>query len=381
MTEPTFPSAAPPPLPRVPALTALRWFAACAVVAFHVGRYVEPLSGISAVTGLGYSGVGFFFVLSGFVLAWSARAATTTGEFYGNRFARVWPLHALTTATAALPLFAWEGVRNTLPTLPAVLLLVQAWFPYSSVHYSYNGVSWSLSCEAFFYLAFPLFAPHLLRWGWVRLRRLVGAVSLALVAAAALVMAVVPQLAWEALLYVNPAYRLGEFVIGVALAAAVRNGWHAPVSLRTAVQVTLALHVALLLLVGTSLSGGPSQLPLVVTDLVMLPAFCLIVSAAATDAVLGRATVLSGGTWIRLGEWSFALYLVHELVLRALHRYVSADTGTAVLQTLLSLAIAVGLSAALHHGVERPCDARLRAFFRRRRDARRGSRCSVGEAG
>jgi peptidoglycan/LPS O-acetylase OafA/YrhL len=38
----------------------------------------------------------------------------------------------------------------------ADLLLLQAWFPESSIYAGGNGVTWSLSDEMFFYLLFPL---------------------------------------------------------------------------------------------------------------------------------------------------------------------------------------------------------------------------------
>ncbi len=59
MTTPAVENAPAPTLPRLPALTGLRFLAAAAVVGYHVGRYVEPLSAVRFVTGLGYSGVGF----------------------------------------------------------------------------------------------------------------------------------------------------------------------------------------------------------------------------------------------------------------------------------------------------------------------------------
>jgi peptidoglycan/LPS O-acetylase OafA/YrhL len=70
-----------------------------------------------AVIGLGYTGVAFFFVLSGVVLAWSHKAGDTKKSFYWRRFARVWPLHALMTALA-VPLILLSGGSTPWEPLP-----------------------------------------------------------------------------------------------------------------------------------------------------------------------------------------------------------------------------------------------------------------------
>ncbi|CAN7459439.1 hypothetical protein LJR034_002934 [Caballeronia sp. LjRoot34] len=41
------------------------------------------------------------------------------------------------------------------------LLLLNAWFPFAAIHQPWNGPSWSISCEAFFYALFPLLLRRL----------------------------------------------------------------------------------------------------------------------------------------------------------------------------------------------------------------------------
>lgn len=45
------------------------------------------------LVGQGRSGVTFFFVLSGFLLAWSARPGDRARSFYRRRFARIYPAY------------------------------------------------------------------------------------------------------------------------------------------------------------------------------------------------------------------------------------------------------------------------------------------------
>ena len=73
-------------------LTSLRAFAALAVFGIHAGSaFGWPLW--QRLFGLGYAGVGFFFVLSGFVLTWATRPTTRPQVFWWRRFARIYPAY------------------------------------------------------------------------------------------------------------------------------------------------------------------------------------------------------------------------------------------------------------------------------------------------
>lgn len=54
--------------------------------------------------GLGHYGVAFFFVLSGFVLTWSAKPTTTMPTFWWRRFARIYPA-SFVALLLAIPVF------------------------------------------------------------------------------------------------------------------------------------------------------------------------------------------------------------------------------------------------------------------------------------
>ncbi len=79
--------------PEIPALTSLRFFAALWVVLFHIREFGLWRGGITpyrAVVQLGYLGVSFFFVLSGFILVYVyAGREVPKRLFWQARFARV----------------------------------------------------------------------------------------------------------------------------------------------------------------------------------------------------------------------------------------------------------------------------------------------------
>lgn len=96
----------------------------------------------------------FFYVLSGFILTYNYYSMTDYKSYLVARIARVWPLH-LTMLIVVI--FALNYDVGNLSVLLANALAIQSWFPYSNYFYSYNAVSWSISTEIAFYVAFPLF--------------------------------------------------------------------------------------------------------------------------------------------------------------------------------------------------------------------------------
>jgi peptidoglycan/LPS O-acetylase OafA/YrhL len=183
---PSPPSAsASPPKSKLHALTALRFFAAAMIVMLHAQGYfgTVPLFAHFVLT----QGVCFFFVLSGFILTYAYPALDRRGtvRFLVARLARIMPLHLLTLLLYVLILPAWYRDSVSSSTRGAGLLsalLLQAWVPVYRVQTAFNGVSWSLSAELFFYLCFPL-----LIWGWRQTWRLKIAATFLLVVDAILV--------------------------------------------------------------------------------------------------------------------------------------------------------------------------------------------------
>ncbi|HEX2654619.1 MAG TPA: hypothetical protein VHN11_13330 [Xanthobacteraceae bacterium] len=109
--------------PGIAPLTSLRFFAAMVVVIFHYNltRAIVPVP----VTDFGYEAVTFFFVLSGFILAYAhgvPRAALNIGpkEFFAARLARICPAYyvgfLLVVLLLSPPAF-WLVSRRSLPRL------------------------------------------------------------------------------------------------------------------------------------------------------------------------------------------------------------------------------------------------------------------------
>ena len=353
------PASTPTRPTRLDALTGLRFWFAFLVVCHHslqhwFGDVVYP------VADFGYIGVDFFFVLSGFVLTWSWRPDVTARRFWWNRVARIWPLH-LTTLVLALVLVADEVSRPGVLGTLANLLLVQAWVPDHHVYFGYNAVAWSLSCEVFFYLSFPVLVRGISRLTVRAHVLLVTMVVTALVGYPGVFsLTVAPRdvSGWEWTTYVAPLWRLGEFVIGIVAALALRRGWRPRVHGWQALAGATVLASGLLA-VGLVDGYLPNRPFVEVAGMVVVAA---VIVAIAADELDGRGRVLRSRLMVALGAASYALYLCHALLFSWLvERAPQSGDGMMRLVGWSSyVALAVTAAFALHHLVEVPAERWLR---------------------
>lgn len=334
-------------------LTSLRAVAALIVFAYHLDHHTRWLP-FDDLADHGYVGVAFFFVLSGFVLTWSTREGTTVHDFWVRRVARVYPSHLVTALVAlVVPVTAFAITPGA---IAANLLLVQGWFPQWHIAFGLNAVSWSLSCEAFFYLC----APFLIAWSRRRSTRTAALAMLgwALAMSAVAVAAGLHSPGADIAAYTNPLIRSGEFALGVLLALLVQRGWRPRVGPLVAGVLTIGLG---LLLAGRTL-------PQSVVDVAFVPAFAALVLTSAVADIRGARTPLHHRSMTYAGEVSFAFYLVHELVIMNLAAVVGPG-GTlrwGLVWSVLALVLATAGAVALHHGVERPAQRAIRRRFIRR---------------
>lgn len=99
-------------------------------------------------------GGSFFFVLSGFIIAYNYQHRleenrTDKRTFWVARFARVYPLHWLTLFVAAVlgNYVAASGVMDWLAHFLTSMTLTNAYIPKEDYFFSFNSPSWSLCCE------------------------------------------------------------------------------------------------------------------------------------------------------------------------------------------------------------------------------------------
>lgn len=313
-------------------LTSLRFFAALMIVVHHA----ESMLGVGGIGVNWGQGVSFFFVLSGFILTHVYPRLGTlhdTGRFLRARVARIWPAHVACFALGfVLVPYTWDT-----PTAIANLLLVHAWIPKSAYYFSYNGVSWSVSTEAFFYLAFPLLLISWQRTWWLKF----GAACLGL----ALVFIIVDRSGLPAygsplgteghlatqhgLLYIHPATRIFEFILGMVAATVWQKARRPlPTALSTALEVAALLACAATMAYGNPLARYAQEV--LASDALMLWlshsgslfAFAALIMVMANGGgLVSRA--LATPALVLAGEISFSMYLLHQMLMVVLSRNLS----------------------------------------------------------
>jgi peptidoglycan/LPS O-acetylase OafA/YrhL len=370
-------------------LTGLRFMAALLVVIHHYfgiatgdyGQRADPR--VPNLIAAGFVGVDFFFILSGFILAYNYLGAdgqlrVTRRDFWAARCARIYPVYLLAFLVATLPsahslLSHHASLLSTTMTGLAALTLTQAWVPASSD--AWNGPGWSLSAEAFFYLLFPLAALCIGRLGRYRLYLALAACwALSLATPLACAHAVLTagggwDMTWLKFLKYNPLVRLPEFLLGVALGRLFASRMSATPAGRMS-RVARPARLSVVALLGSvcalsyvpTMLGPGSALPyLLLHNGLVDPLFALLIySLASGEGPL--AALLSLPAMVVLGEASYALYIVHvplwDWMTYALSR-LHMTPGFVTL-SLLHLGVAIALSILTLRVVEQPARHALR---------------------
>lgn len=303
-------------------LTSLRFFAALSVLVSHytvMGFLPVPESVIAFLDG-GRPAVAFFFVLSGFVLTYNyaGKIGDSAGRkrYYWARAARIYPVHLLGLAIALaglgvavaagrLPdLLSWFSVNPDHvgemlgASFLAQLGLLTGWLPFAGVNQPWNGPTWSISCEAFFYATLPLILPLILSR---TPKQLVLLVLLAWVTQGLLILGFqnfLPIGRQGFLINQFPLTHFFEFLLGAVTGRGFLRG-----RLQIQKYATTMLVVALAWICTLS-----ALRPFAPAYYLLSPAFALLIVALAS---MNRGGGLANRWLVLLGEASFSLYILH----------------------------------------------------------------------
>lgn len=348
-------------------LSGLRFPAALLVFTQHLPAWALPAHPAiealqRAVFAQAQAALSVFFVLSGFVLAHAyarrlqadpsgRRPAGAVGDFLAGRLARLFPLHLLALALI-LPLAAAAGETAWLPLL-AHLTLTQALVPDGAVFAAYNAPSWALSAELVFAPFFPFLLMRLTGLSTHRLFAVL-AVLTALPLAGAMLADAAGRSGFFAL-YINPFARLAEFASGVALQTLWRRGATGGGGTAREIAAVAALFLAMA-------AAQHLPVPYRLVCLYLPVALAMVAVLATGDGAIGR--LLASKPMRMLGRLSLAFYAIHFVVIRyaaatPLAQLAADDGWRWILAPALAL-LSLGAAAALHVGVERVVERRLR---------------------
>jgi peptidoglycan/LPS O-acetylase OafA/YrhL len=360
-------------MPRHPGLDLLRSIAIVWVMLFHTFLVDGLGPDFAWLSRFGWAGVDIFFVLSGFLIGSQLLRTLRRGEplplcdFYRRRAWRILPAFGVVLAVyVAVP-----ALREA-PGLAAWWLFATFTFNLlvDYTHHPAFSHAWSLCVEEHFYLLFPLLAGALARRpSAARVGLLVAGVVLAGIALRTGVWlrddALAPPRNWFVEdLYYPTWMRLDGLLAGVLLATLCVYRPEAWARLQAR---STGLAVGGLALAGLALWLFRDRTGLLANAVgwpVLSAGFGLLVlSATARDGWLGRWPVPGAG-WV--ASISYSLYLSHKLAMHAVHEWLAPRLPVQGLALFaVYAAVILGVGAALHYGVERPC-LRLRDRLARR---------------
>lgn len=317
----------------------LRAIAALLVLAAHAAQISERFFSTPVTSGqwtLGFAGVDLFFVISGFVMVYITHDKPRghvhfVGRFAYSRFTRIYPIYWFFTLLA---LGAYWLVPEALNRDLADLHIWQSFtlWPIAD-DLPILHVGWTLTHEIYFYLAFTLFVSLPERWlpallaGWAALVT-AGSVTL-------------HGLSAVTTLITNPLTI--EFILGACAGFLVCSG-----RIRFP---RISLAIAGIWAVAACLALSPENAEAFPVGWMRVAAFG-VPSALAIYGAVGlelQGAFKPPGWLVRLGDWSYALYLSHLLVLSGLVRvWVStlpdfgpmASLAFLIVSTVLCIAVA-----------------------------------------
>ena len=331
----------------LPVLDGVRGLAIVLVLVSHLMLFNDRTGSrfgdsLSALRGLGWTGVDLFFVLSGFLITGilydTLHDPHYFRSFYMRRFLRIFPLYygflALLLIGTPWMHFSWGGRQYV---LLAYLQNTGLWFPVTDFHpgiWANLDHFWSLAVEEQFYLFWPMMVFL------VRDRRRLIALTLTL-SGVALVLRIVLYLHGTSPLtiFMLTPCRMDSLLLGACVALLLRGdkdriprGWMMPVVLVSAIVMV----VYTLMRVGRDMRDGFFGATFGYT-VIALGCGALLIASLDEGSISHK--IFRWRILRTLGKYSYGIYVLHILVVQA---------SGALWDRLLGTTIRIYLTPRLH---------------------------------
>ncbi len=327
-------------------LQVLRFVAALGVFLFHIGSGFQLKWGYASnIFGFGAAGVDIFFIISGFIIAYTTDAAKGAWLFYRRRLVRIIPLYwTLTLGIVAIAMIKPDLLNSTYVS-GETLFKSLFFIPFEKTNGTVRPLlflGWTLNYEMFFYSVYAMCLTVGLRVPLAPAALIVVLVLLGRVIE-------IDNVAW--VFYTSPL--MLEFVFGIGL-------------------YLLHAHRPSLFA-----GNGPVVFGIFATSLVvrwLIPDLPWLVANGVPAAILVAAVL----PWVPrktplvlflvlLGDASYSLYLTHPYIIQALIKVAPEGAGQ-IAQALVAFAsclLSIALSILLYRTIERPAQKLLNPWSSR----------------
>lgn len=300
-------------------ITFTRFIAALTVVFFHYGQNIFPanISFLFENVTAGPIAVGYFYVLSGFIMAIAyyqpkseKQKPINKKKYWIARFARIYPIYLL--ALLIIVAAKYKTLSLDWPALPLHLLLLQSWIPGYPI--TLNTPGWSLSVEAFFYFCFPFLLFWIYKYGVKRITifSIIFWIGTQLVLLSLLNSEpYAPKTLLHDFIYYNPLMHLNTFIMGLVCGVYFKQADGNKIIKNNTFWLSFSFILIFLLIWARPHFEGYFDYKIAYTNGLLSPVFLLFIVLLAKNKGL-VAKIFSHPWLILLGEASYSLYILQK---------------------------------------------------------------------
>ncbi len=299
-------------------ITFTRFIAALTVVFFHYGQTVFPanIPFLFENVTAGPIAVGYFYVLSGFIMSIAYYQVETKNrdklnkvKYWIARFARIYPVYLI--ALIIIVAAKYKTLGENWDVFLSHIFLIQSWIPGYPI--TLNTPGWSLSVEAFFYLCFPFF----ILWVYKKGIKQLAIFSLALWVATQVILiyqlnsdAYIPKNHLHDFIYYNPVMHLSSFLLGMLCGIYLKHTQDKQVKHNGLILFLSFILIFVLIWIRPHLENTLG-IKLAFTNGLLAPAFLFfIITLARHKGTLSK--IFCNPMLILLGEASYSLYILQK---------------------------------------------------------------------
>ncbi|MFC6645670.1 acyltransferase family protein [Granulicella cerasi] len=327
---------------------------------------------------MGYVFVSFFFLISGYILAYNYadRGTINPADFWMARISRLYPVYLLTMIISIPMLLTEWQVRSHTDFWEGAIatpLLIQGFFPNLATFWM--TVTWTLSCEVALYILFP----WLMRLKWPTKTSTLIAMVLGLWA-----VGMVPHITyiflnpdhlphmadrysggfWVQFLKYTPLPYLCTFLAGLTLGR-LQGAWNLQVRGRMIAGIAgftamwfVTYHLA-------------DKLPyIMIHGGLLTPIFALIILGLSGPSPL--ASIFAIRPLVAVGTSTYCLYLLHFNVFMLIHNYhLPEKLHVQSIDPWISYVAVVLLAMGARRFVEHPMQLVIKNWWKRYRDGQK----------
>ena len=344
-------------------LTFFRFLTAFIVFWFHTKIHLNVSCSVEIIDRFVLQGAVFmsaFFMLSGFVLTFSYinndfLLQSNRKNFYIKRIAKIYPAYCVTVV------LSYIFVNNVTLTqgivmIPMSLLGLQSLF-FSTFPYLLNGGLWSLSVEAFFYLLFPIIAELFKKYA--KYYKLILLISYLFTLYPSIVQC---YFGGTCDLYINPLFRLPEFIIGMCLAYMYLHNKHKK---KNGFSIIFSFSIFIILIELLSKNKFLNHIPFnnnyCYYNCVVFPFigfFMYELARTGSDFIL---KITNNSLSNYLGKISYSFYLTQFLAICVIGKKYFNNLG--IISFISTLALNIFFAILMYEFIEKKYQLRIKEYF------------------